>query len=121
MKFEHLLDGATKGPYFADHHKGTAEDFEAHAASGLATVDTGREGDWPIAYFCAWPQARYIERLTPEVMREVWAALKLAELNYKRTNHDRPDLMGDDEHEAWGAILRAVALLDGQTEKGGAE
>lgn len=55
------------------------------------------------------------------VMREVWAALKLAELNYKRTNHDQPDLMGDDEHEAWGAILRALALLDGQTEKGGAE
>lgn len=71
-----LCAAVPKGPYFADHHKGTVKDFMAHSNSGLATVDTGRSGDWPIAYFCEWPQAQLIARLSPEVALQVYEALK---------------------------------------------
>jgi hypothetical protein len=70
-----LLKSVPPGPYFVDHHQGTAEDFKAHANSGLATVDTGRAEDWPVAYFCEWPQAQLIARLSPEVIRETVEAL----------------------------------------------
>ncbi len=42
----------TEGPWFAGHDD--AEDCPDHAMSGLALVDTGRQGDWPIARLCEW-------------------------------------------------------------------
>jgi hypothetical protein len=92
-----LLKSVPPGPYFADHHKGTAEDFEAHARSGLATVDTGRAGDWPVAYFCEWPMARVIARLSPEVIRETVEALEAVDRALAGDmNYEHVVLAGED-------------------------
>lgn len=45
-------------------------------------------------------------------------AMRLASLNYKRTNHSNPDMMMDDEHEAWAACNTALASLRSLTELG---
>jgi len=38
-------------------------------------------------------------------------AAKTASLNYARTNHDNPDMMGDDEFEAWWLLDSALMAL----------
>lgn len=107
--FKDLLEGATPGPYFADHHKGTVEDFEAHAQSGLATVDTGRESDWPVAYFCGWNQAQYWARLPPATMRVVLEALEGADLILRRATAWCPD---DRREIVLKNINRLTAAMD---------
>lgn len=56
-----------EGPYFVTFDDG--EDMIDHKHSGLAKVDTGRSGDWPIARLCEWPTARAIASL-PELIAE---------------------------------------------------
>lgn len=75
--FKELLGRVTPGPYFVSHDdkQMDGDGYRAHVASGLAVIDTGREGDWPIARFCEWPTAQYIARLNPETMKVVFAAL----------------------------------------------
>lgn len=53
-----LYEQMPEGPYFADFDDGG--DCPAHANSGLAVVDTGRESDWPIARHCHWPVAKWV-------------------------------------------------------------
>lgn len=72
-----LCGAATTGPYFVSHDDKEMDDggYRAHVASGLAIIDTGRVGDWPIARFCEWPQAELIARLSPEVVMKTYEAL----------------------------------------------
>ena len=58
------MRGHTPGPWFvvADN----APDCPDHANSGLAMVDTGRDGDWPVARLCEWQNAEAIAQL-PEL------------------------------------------------------
>jgi hypothetical protein len=92
-----LIEGATPGPWEAFPEGGTV-----WASLGKIVVSSPtRNGH----------DAQLIARCNPSVMREVVEALELAEQNYARTNHSQPDIMGDDEHEAWGAVRHALSLL----------
>lgn len=84
--FRTLLDNATPGPYFVSHDDGGVDDFLAHKGIGLALVDTGRSGDWPIAHFSEWPTANFIARCNPETMRLVFDALLLSRHNLESPN-----------------------------------
>lgn len=64
-----------EGPYYVAADD--ALDCPPHANSGLALVDTGRSGDWPIARLCEWHTARRIA-LTMNCHEEMLAVLKAA-------------------------------------------
>lgn len=57
-----------EGPYFVTADD--AEDTIDHRHSGLAKVDTGRSGDWPIARLCEWPTAQMIASI-PEMLTSI--------------------------------------------------
>ena len=57
-----------EGPYFVTADD--AEDCPDHNHSGLAKVDTGRAGDWPIARLCEWPTAELIAKI-PEMLATI--------------------------------------------------
>lgn len=61
-----LAEAATAGPWFTGADD--AKDCAPHRDSGLATVDTGRASDWPVARLCEWPTARYIAACSPDVI-----------------------------------------------------
>lgn len=111
-----LCAAATPGPYFVDHHKGTMEDFLAHAHSGLATVDTGREGDWPVAYFCEWPQAQLIARLSPEVVLAIAAFIQSTPRAHVLNPNDEGRECRCGQCERWYESRRLQRVLDGQPE-----
>ena len=48
----------TPAPWFVAHDK--ASDSPSHRNSGLALVETGRLGDFPIARLCEWNNVRLI-------------------------------------------------------------
>lgn len=84
LTMRELCERAIPGPYFVSHDdKDPGEDYHAHIGSGLAVVDTGRSGDWPVARFCEWPTAQLIARCPPSVMLAVVEALEEA----KRTHY----------------------------------
>jgi len=105
-----LLAAATPGPW-------------THASSirgGWVIVQDANE--YPLAQMdgaidSRLANAQLIARLNPAVMAKVLEALTLANLNYSRTNNDQPDIMGDDEFEAWGAVRKALDSLNGLTAK----
>lgn len=41
---------------------------------------------------------------------ELLSAAKLAALNFKRSNISDENFLGDDDHEAWVALNKAIAL-----------
>jgi hypothetical protein len=55
------------------------------------------------------PDARLISA-TPDLLK----AARLAALNYKRTDRSHPELLGDDEHEAWSALNLAIRKAEGR-------
>ena len=57
-----------EGPYFVTADD--AEDCPDHKHSGLAKVDTGLTGDWPIARLCEWPTAELIASI-PEMLATI--------------------------------------------------
>jgi hypothetical protein len=52
---------ATQGPYFIANDR--ARDAPAHRDSGLALIDTGRDGDWPVLRLGEWPTTHFIATL----------------------------------------------------------
>ena len=56
-----LYEKATKGPYFVSIDE--AHDTIAHPDSGLAMIDTGRQGDWPVLRLGEWPTTEFIASL----------------------------------------------------------
>lgn len=66
-----LAEKATPGPVFIGDDD--AEDTIAHKNSGLALIDTGRRGDWPIARLQEWNEARFYAAL-----RNAWPTLRAA-------------------------------------------
>lgn len=76
LTMRELCERAIPGPYFVSHDdKDPGEDYHAHIGSGLAVVDTGRSGDWPVARFCEWPTAQLIARCSPDTMKAVYEQL----------------------------------------------
>lgn len=65
-EWEKWLEEIPAPPWFAAEDR--AEDCPAHKNSGLALVDTGRSGDWPIARLCEWQTAEFIAK-SPERIR----------------------------------------------------
>lgn len=106
-----LIAMATPGPYFVSHDDKQMDydGYYAHVASGLAVVDTGRSGDWPIARFMEWPAARLTERLTPGVML---AAIEAMEMAINTVECDSLDKDGN-QLPWYRATKKALALLNG--------
>jgi len=50
--------------------------------------------------------------INPEAVPELLEAARLAALNFTRTNHSNPEQMFDDDHEAWTALLAAIAKAE---------
>lgn len=63
-----LLSKAPEPPWFVGPDD--AHDCPDHKDSGLALVDTGRSGDWPIARLCEWHAARWIQR-SPDLLSQL--------------------------------------------------
>ena len=85
--------------------KAADEIFTIHVETGL----TGR---------CEVQAAALILSAAAKMVQQsgAEAAMRLASLNYKRTNHSNPEMMMDDEHEAWTAIDAALTALRTLTE-----
>lgn len=58
-----------------------------------------------------WDNQAY-RRHAANTLPALLEAARLSELNYKRTNHSQPDKMGDDEHEAWTSLQKAIAAAE---------
>lgn len=93
MNFEQLLEGATKGPW---HHSEILDDGRLGIITDDSTIVVGVNRN------LQKEDAEYIARLSPAVMREVWAALKEAKRYCAENNLSSP------------SVDRALALLDGQ-------
>jgi len=99
-----LVEKATPGPW--QHAGGEITD-----AIGAPVGNTRGRG---ISVEEMHYTGKFIARCNPATMAKVAEALTLASLNYKRTNHSNPEMMMDDEHEAWSAVNRALNLLNGK-------
>jgi hypothetical protein len=62
----------TPGPWYVGDD--AAPDCPDHHNSGLALVDTGRSGDWPIARLCEWNNVNLIAA-APELLAALEAVL----------------------------------------------
>lgn len=76
-----LAEKATPGPYYVALDD--AEECGPHANSGLSLVDTGRDGDWPIARLCETSSANLIAALSPEVVAALVRAVRTADAMYE--------------------------------------
>ena len=76
-----LYEKATKGPYFVSIDE--AHDTIAHPDSGLAMIDTGRQGDWPVLRLGEWPTTEFIAALV-----NAWPKIRQSLLRPGKVNHD---------------------------------
>ena len=88
---------ATPGPYFVAIDD--AEECGPHRNSGLSLVDTGRNGDWPIARFCETPSAQWIAATDPQTILAL-----LDEIAALRADADR-------QYRAGAEAMREAAAL----------
>ena len=57
-RIDALAKKATPGPYFVASDD--ADDTTVHKDSGLAMIDTGRCGDWPVLRLGEWPTTEFV-------------------------------------------------------------
>lgn len=111
MKFEQLLDGATKGEWLPSE---ILDDGRCGIITKESDIVVGANRN------LHKDNAAFIARCNPAVMREVWAALKeVAEPSNWFFDEGAYQMVCRKDVRT--RCTRALALLDGQTEKGGAE
>jgi len=82
----------------------TPNETHLRAAKELAALKETRKED-KIAFDLLRDQRGALERSNAELC----AALELTNQVFARTNVSQPDLLGDDEHEAWSNNTQALA------------
>jgi hypothetical protein len=113
-----LAEAATPGPYFVGDD--TASDCGQHRNSGLALVDTGRTGDWPIARLCYWNSAAHISAWFPERAKAALAVIVAARQMYDAYCECEGDAHADAETSLYAALHAWDALAGpGAQPKGG--
>lgn len=90
-------------PYFVSGD--TADDCPEHRNSGLALVDTGRSGDWPVARLCEWHTANFIAELANAYPRLVRELRERMEREYQERNavNNRLRLIIQQVNEKWSS------------------
>lgn len=115
------MSAHTPGPWKARFSESGGYDCMTHAwwvMAGIRTVadlDLGSYGQPRCHFEFRSPEAEANARLIAAAPTLLDAA-RLSEQNYARTQHGNPELMGDDEHEAWTALRAAIAKAEGREQ-----
>lgn len=109
----------TPGPWFVGSDD--APDCDCHKNSGLALVDTGREGMWPIARLCEWNNVALIHA-APDLLDALNGLVGLFHLIAPRVPQEVMADVQDNHrwHDAHAAIYKAThPPLPGGNSKNG--